>query len=311
MRRVAPVCLALTILSLAACSSDETATPGDGADDAGASREGGASRNSSSGSSSGTGSSSGGSSSGDGAASVEDPYRQTVMTDAPVAYWRLGDPSGAPAKDEMGNAHPGAYYGTVEHAVPGIVAGNGAARFDGSTGCIGVGEYFRFPGRVAFSVEGWVHLTEYGAEGTRMVSTEGFPTGIRSGWNLSASYGDTGYPYFDAWSSEGTDNQYVMGAYSSTSPEQGKLPLGEWSYVVGTVDDEAEEIWVNGVLRNRVRQSTLDRANAGTLTIGCAGSGSGPIYLGARGALDEIAIYDKVLSPERIAAHYAAGRASR
>ncbi|RYZ65113.1 MAG: LamG domain-containing protein, partial [Proteobacteria bacterium] len=216
---------------------------------------------------------------------------------------------GMPARDEIGDTHPGTFYGSVEHGVAGIVPENGAARFDGTTGCIGVGEYFRFPGRAAFSVEGWVNLSEYGSEGTRMVSTEGYPTGIRSGWNLSASYGDnTGYPYFDAWSSEGTDNQYVTGAYASTSPDEGKLPLGEWSHVVGTFDDEAEEIWVNGVLRNRVRQSTLNHPDAGTLTIGCAGSGSGPIYLGAKGALDEIAIYDKVLSPERIAAHYAAGR---
>lgn len=307
MRRLSPVCLAFTILSLACSANDPAGTSNDPA----ASGDGGAASGSGSSSGSSSGGGSGGSSSGDAAAPADDAYRQTVMADAPVAYWRLGDAEGAPAKDEVGDAHPGAYYGNVEHEVAGIIAGNGAARFDGSTGCIGVGEYFRFPGRVAFSVEGWVNLTEYGAEGTRMVSTEGFPTGIRSGWNLSASYGDTGYAYFDAWSSEGSDNQYVMGAYASTSPEHGKLPLGEWSHVVGTFHDEAEEIWVNGVLRNRARQSTLDRANAGTLTIGCAGSGDGPIYLGAKGALDEIAIYDKVLSPERIAAHHAAGRASR
>lgn len=289
-----------TFALLVACGADEPNTPG-----AGRSGSSGSSGQNDSGTTSSGGSSGAGSSSG---SSAEDAYRAVVVTDAPVAYWRLDDADGASAKDEIGNAHPGTYYGTVEHRVAGISAHNGAANFDGSTGCISVGESFRFPGRVAFSVEGWVKLVAYGAEGTRMVSTEGFPTGIRSGWNLSASYGDTGYPYFDAWSSEGTDNQYVMGAYSSTSPEHGKLPLGEWSHVIGTFDDSAEEIWVNGVLRNRVKQSSLNRANAGTLTIGCAGSGSGPIYLGAKGALDEIAIYDKVLSPERIAAHYAAGR---
>lgn len=303
----------LAVLVVAACSSDDPVEPG-GAGSSGdggtaGSSSGGEGGSSGRGGSSGTGASSSSGSSGDGGTpSGDGPYRRAVMADLPVAYWRLGDAAGAAARDEIGNAHPGTFYGNVEHAVAGITAEDGAARFDGTTGCIGVGEYFRFPGRVAFSVEGWVNLSEYGAEGTRMVSTEGFPTGIRSGWNLSASYGDTGYPYFDAWSSEGTDNQWVMGAYASTSPDEGKLPLGEWSYVVGTFDDEAEEIWVNGVLRNRVRQTTLGRANAGTLTIGCAGSGSGPIYLGAKGALDEIAIYDKVLAPERIAAHYAAGR---
>lgn len=239
--------------------------------------------------------------------SADDAYAQVVLADAPVAYWRFGESTGTLAKDEIGNAHPGTFWGGFELGVPGITAANSAARFDGS-GCVGVGEFFRFPGRVAYSAEGWVKISEYGAEGTRIISTEGYPTGIRSGWNLSASYGDTGYPYFDAWSSEGTDNQYVMGAYSKVSPEQGKLLLDEWNHVVGTFDDEAESVWVNGVLRDRVKQSALARPNQGTFTIGCAGNGSGPVYLGVHGAVDEIAVYDKVLSDAQIAAHYAAGK---
>lgn len=245
----------------------------------------------------------------DGAPVPGQPYRNAVMADGPVGYWRLGESSGTTAKDEIGNAHPGTYYGGYEQKVPGITAEDTATRFDGTTGCISVGQFFRFPGRVPYSAEGWVKITSYGAEGTRIVSTEGFPTGIRSGWNLSASYGATGYPYFDAWNSEGdTKNQYVMGAYSSTSPDQGKLPLDVWSHVVGTFNDEAEEVWVNGVLRNHVKQSSLPRPDQGTFTIGCAGSGSGQIYLGAHGALDEIAVYDKVLTKERILAHYELGR---
>lgn len=280
--------------SLFACSSDETGASS-GAGSSGSSGDG------SSGGTSGTSGTSGNTSTGD------NPYSQAVLKDAPVAYWRFEEASGTSAKNEVGGAPAGTYFGSFKLAAAGIPGGGKAVELDGKTACIGVGQYFRFPGRVAFSAEGWVKITTYGNEGTRILSTEGFPTGIRSGWNLSASYGNTGYPYFDAWSSEGTNNQYVMGAYSSTSPEQGKLPLGEWNHVVGTFTNEAEEIWVNGVLRNRVKQSSLNRANQGTLSLGCASDGSGKVYLPATGSIDEIAIYDKALTKEQIQNHYKLG----
>jgi len=290
--------LAYLGLALAACSSGDGAAPTTPANDAGGAAPAAAA---------GTGSEAGVGSGSDvrEAGAPAGPYRTAVLADAPVAYWRFGETSGATARDEIGNAHPGTFYGSYERGVPGITGEDLAASFDGATGCVGIGSFFHFPGRVAFSVEAWVKLSSYGAEGTRIVSTEGVRDGNRSGWNLSASYGDTGYPYFDAWNS----NTWVMGAYSSTSPDDGKLKLGQWSYLVGTFDDAAEEIWVDGVLRNHIKQTSLGRPDDGFLTIGCEGTGSGRIDLAAKGAVDEVAIYDKVLTPAQIANHWGLGRA--
>jgi hypothetical protein len=300
-------CLVAAGASVFACGKDDEPAADFAADAGGDAARPSATSSSSSSSGAAASSSSSGSTPYDGSAAT-DTYGQLILADGPVGYWRLGDAAGTTAKDEIGNAHPGTYFGGVTLGEPGVTGANTAARFDGTTGCIGVGEFFRFPGRVPYSAEGWVKLTEYGAEGTRIISTEGFPTGVRSGWNLSASYGDTGYPYFDSWSSEGTDNQYVMGAYSKVSPDEGTLILNEWNHVVGTFDDTQESIWVNGVLRDRVRQSTLNHPNQGTFSIGCASNGSGAIYLGAHGAIDEVAVYDKVLTDAQVMAHFAAGK---
>lgn len=244
-----------------------------------------------------------------GATGAADAYRAIVLADGPVAYWRFEESAGATARDEVGDAHHGTYLGGASLGAPGILAGSSAVLLDGASGCVSVGEVFRFAGRVPFSVEAWVKVSEYGDEGSRIVSTEGYPTGVRSGWNLSASYGDTGYPYFDAWNSEGEYNIYTMGAYAKVSPEGGLLPLGTWSHIVGTYSDTSEEIWVNGVLRDKENQSDAPLPDEGTLSLGCATDGSGPIYLGLHGALDEVAIYDKVLDEPRINKHYQAGRA--
>jgi Concanavalin A-like lectin/glucanases superfamily len=284
--------------AIPACSDEASSTPGS-SNGGGGAGDGG---NGAGGAAGGPG----GAGSGGAASGTPSIYRAAVMADGPVAYWRFGERDGATAKDEVGNAHPGTYFGTTTLGVPGIEAADTAVKLDGTSGCIGVGEFFRFAGQVPFSVEGWVNISTYGAMGTRVVSTEGYPTGIRSGWNLSASYGDTGYPYFDAWNSEGTDNLYTMGAYSSVSKDKGKLPLNEWVYLVGTYTDTSEEVWVNGVLRDKENQSNYPLPNEGTMSLGCASNGSGSIYLGLTGSLDEVAIYDKALTPAQIASHFAA-----
>ena len=242
---------------------------------------------------------------GDGA--VVSAYSNAVYADSPVAYWRFEETSGTTLKDEVGNAHPGTSFGGVTLGVDGV-GGTKAAGLDGTSGCIAIGDDFRFSGRVPFSAEGWVKVTSYGDEGTRILSTEGFPTGVRSGWNLSASYGNSGYPYFDAWNSDTTDNQWVMGAYSKVTPEDGLLPMNEWAYVVGTYTDTNEVVWVNGVERDSENQTGLAIPDKqGTLSLGCASDGKGQVYLPVHGAIDEIAIYDHVLPDASILAHWHAG----
>ena len=60
-------------------------------------------------------------------------YRDAVLSDGPVGYWRLAETTGA-AVDTAGNAAGGTYNGGVTRGVAGALAGdsNLAARFDGT-----------------------------------------------------------------------------------------------------------------------------------------------------------------------------------
>jgi hypothetical protein len=57
-------------------------------------------------------------------------YRETVLADHPLAYWRLAD-SDITARDELGGDN-GQYAGACTFGAPGAIAGNAAVTFDGS-----------------------------------------------------------------------------------------------------------------------------------------------------------------------------------
>lgn len=84
------------------------------------------------------------------------PYFDEIMANAPLGYWRLGEPvGGAIAVDSSGNGRNGTYQGGVTLGALGALGallsdpGNTAALLDGTTGTVRIG------GRAAFSVEGW------------------------------------------------------------------------------------------------------------------------------------------------------------
>src|SRR5207253_9891358 len=85
-------------------------------------------------------------------------YREGVLSDAPAAYWRLGEASGTVAADVVGG-NPGAYAGGVTPNQPGAVAdGNRAVLLNGSTGAIQVSNpTFSLAGDL--TIELWLNVT--------------------------------------------------------------------------------------------------------------------------------------------------------
>src|SRR3989338_4782354 len=66
---------------------------------------------------------------------VAPAYRDTILLDAPAAYWRLDETSGAAAADASGNARNGTYNGTYTlGVVGGLSDANAAVTFTGTTG---------------------------------------------------------------------------------------------------------------------------------------------------------------------------------
>ncbi|MEI2639941.1 MAG: LamG domain-containing protein [Microthrixaceae bacterium] len=82
-----------------------------------------------------------------------------------------------------------------------------------------------------------------------------------------------------------------------------RVAVGEAHHLVGTYDGSHVRIFVDGVL-------SAVQTKTGLLT------GSGPFWIGKNsvhgypfdGAIDEVAVYDSVLSPTQVTAHYQAGR---
>ena len=204
-----------------------------------------------------------------------------ILSDNPVAFWRLGDAGGTTAVDATGHGYDGTYIGgvTPDAAAP---SNDGAARFDGQTGEVSV------PGVSAlklptFSVEAWVNY-----QGNQTISAYQFVIVQIGNLNLAYSGGNI---FFD-------------GDYAGTSA-QAPLTPGVWTDVVATFDSNKDvKLYIDGTLVASHDNAGPPAPSGQPLEIG---SGSGTI--GGTGAwtgdIDEVALYDKVLTPDQIQAHYA------
>jgi Concanavalin A-like lectin/glucanases superfamily len=214
-------------------------------------------------------------------------YSARVLADAPVAYWRLGDKTGSIARDEKGQ-YAGVIKGTVFRDQPGVVDGNGAMRFDGSTGYIDFGDVLDFPNRKPFSIEAWV-------------KPEVIDTNVRP-YISKISVEDP----FDGYSvilfqPRGIHFALCAQETDCPSPRAPAPPINRFTHLVVTYDGSLAQIFYDGA---RVKSGPYSGAlidNDIALTIGRDSAGQS-----FAGTLDEVAIYDRALPEARIQAHFAA-----
>ncbi len=234
-----------------------------------------------------------------GAASTTDAggppgYRDVVLADRPLAYYRLGD-TGAVARDEIG-AHDGTYEGAVPHAKGAIAGdGDGAAVFDGST-FVRIGEAFAFLDHAPFSLEAWISVGAALPDTTQCVVAKnitGTPgAGPQHGWAM--------YLY-------GTDGRIQASRYHDGVEEEvfgDPIAVGRWTHVVATYDGTELAVYVDGEPTGRGPSPSPISAFVNDLTIGASRGGTACRF---RGMIDELAIYDAPLSSARIRAHHRAG----
>lgn len=223
----------------------------------------------------------GASGNGGGGATANDKYGKEVLADGPIAYFRLDEPAGSSSvADSSGNGNTGTPTSKVVLGAPGAFAGSTAASFDGVSS-IDLGDKFGFAGQVPMSVEAWI-----------------WPLADDGGFLGKSYYADgTGY---DGWFlAEGADDlQCVRGGAGVILPKLGKT---EYTHVVMTFDGLNLTTYLNGKTAKSTPSTTsvIDHANPTQL-------GAVNEWQSMVGSLDEVAFYDKALSPERIAAHYAA-----
>lgn len=221
------------------------------------------------------------------AAVSDSKYRAAVMADEPVGYWRLGEKTGTVAKDEIGQ-HNGEYVGGVTLGTELSSAdGDTAVTFDGKTGKIVIGNAFGFTGSSEFSIESWIHIPDFDA--TRRFIVSKFAPGTKSGWYTAENNNFDGLGF-------GVMN---LGLYSEWAAP---IVPNAWVHHVGTYTSKELCAYING---NRVNCFEPGNPPADT---------SQPVVIGAsadddgffKGSIDEVAIYAKALTADRIKEHYEA-----
>lgn len=233
--------------------------------------------------------------------STSGTYSTAVLADSPVAYWRLGEASGATAADQAG-AHPGTYVGTPGYGATGAVASNTAITFSGDD-YVSVPDHadFDFAPASPFSIEAWFKTTS-GAYQCIVGNLE-LPASNYRGWEL--------HMLSDSEPAKGIRFNLIdsyPGSTISVDTNAGRYNDGAWHHVVvvynGSGTASGMTFYIDGsVVATSVLYNTGITATASTqpVRIGARIDGS----LGFVGQIDEVAIYPTALSAGRVAAHYA------
>ena len=263
-------------------------------------------------------------------------YPTTLLSHNPVGYWRLNDATTSPPLNVITNA------GTLGSAATGFVVNNASTTpILGQPGLIGPCVQFQNPGNTVglcaskievpwiaalnskppFSIEFWAKPNSLGADGTGFSPLENFnpsgnSSGNRSGWLFYLN--NNGRWNFRLGSISGY-------ALSLVGPN-GSAVAGTWQHIVVTWDGAVCRMYSNGSLMASgavtidgsvtgipwyqnpvsflrfggsplVGNNNSENPNSGTSTIG---------NRGYDGYLQHVAIYNNVLSPSQIGAHYLA-----
>ena len=94
-----------------------------------------------------------------------------------------------------------------------------------------------------------------------------------------------------AWQVPVTDWSHMVGA-----PEP--LPVGRWSHVVATYDNETMRIYVNGEEQASLPRPGRIRVSTGSLVLGSFQPGHARAYF--EGVMDEVRLYDRALTAEQV-----------
>jgi hypothetical protein len=210
-------------------------------------------------------------------------YESVVLADEPSLYWRLGKEG---ASDTSGHARTGTGVGGINiGASVGALANDedASTTFDGSNDKI-TSTYAPFTAGSVRTIEGWGYRASTGAIHTL------FGGSLGTGPRLTLASGSQEV----IW----TANAAVSASWPGAWPG-----VNQWVHWAIIFDDPANsaELFINGVSQG-VRAAEDTYTSPGNIQLGAYA-----LAAFFNGKLDEFAVYEKRLSPERIFAHYLAG----
>ncbi len=221
--------------------------------------------------------------------------------DDPVAYWRLGQADVKPvpaAADTVRNPaylkFPGAWVGKAGFGAPGAIAGdaNNAAAFGGASHLLITGSesYFN-PGKtfVNISLEAWIKVAKFDRD-WQAILTKG-----DSCWRLHR-YANTDQLSFGTGGSANVAADDLAGVRSVNDDK--------WHHVVAAYDGFCKYLYIDGALDAWKPYTAGFDKNDQPVMIG---NNSEQPTRQWGGSIDEVAIYQRALSPAEVADHYIAG----
>jgi hypothetical protein len=227
-------------------------------------------------------------------ASATTSYRDVILADNPVMYWRLGEISGAIAHDESANHRDASYTNNPLLGFPGAIANDtntsvGFNGFNQGVQWIPTSSYFG-----AFTVEAWVKEKQIRPVeaffNTRTKTAEfsfDFKLDLLAGKEIHFDVGD------------GTK-------WLSTSGVPIAFKRNVWYYVAAVVTRRGATYYVDGSAIGSVTYRGIPLLFDATHKVEI---GTNTRYDSEwfDGAIDEVAVYNYALTADQIAAHYATG----
>jgi large repetitive protein len=219
-------------------------------------------------------------------------YVETVLADKPVAYWRLGETSGTTVVDRTGRGND-AVAANCTRGVPGAITGDSdtATSFNGSSSSVSSGADLAFVGNAFWSLEAWARPVGGSMDYQQILNKQDNNGGAtRQGYAL--------------WIRPGMDigiERYIDGV--SVQPRAASLEPAVFTHLVATYNGATLSLYVNGLLANALPDTRPAKPQPLPFRIG---AGENSSYFS--GTVDDVAVYDTVLSPARILVHYRAAK---
>ncbi len=232
------------------------------------------------------------------AATTAEPYNGAVFEDGPVLNWKLDETSGSAAADDSGAGNAGVFSNVTLGGASALSSGIGrSAGFNGSNSRVSTANTTAKAGPNTYSVELWFRTSS--TRGGKMIGFGNSRTGNSSNYDRHLYLTNSGQVVY---------GNYAGSVQTITSP--GTYRNDAWHYVVGTTGSNGMRLYVDGVLVGTNATKTAQQFNGywkvgGDQLNSWPGSHTSNFF---SGSLDEVAVYEKALSPARVFEHYKQGR---
>jgi signal peptidase len=225
-----------------------------------------------------------------------DGYYSTVLSMNPQSYWRFGEASGTTSTDVMGGLN-GTYNGATLGAA-------GALSHDNNTSANCVS------GATCWSTTDNAAYHNTGAQTIAMWLKPGVSAQAQFA-RVFTKYDGTNLTYFMAYDNSGAGSagvkmRYMMDTTSKRVQANSTTSItntSQWYFVVGTFDGTTAQIYVNGSAEGSDTGSGVVKQN----NVGFAALANVGGTAGAKGTLDDVAIWTRALTPTEIATLYTRG----